>query len=621
MSGDHRFWRIMPCVNQEVPSSKTLTEDKPNVASSVDAAAMPWAFTQHQPLDTAHFISEAERRGVDLDLSTLRELYRHAVIVPFVYVSDRQVGPKPEPIESEPHRGGGTVLTRLRDARDRGRLTDLAAGTFRPRLRFERRDGVDPRRWWDGLIYSWYQLLVLPELHGLLARRTYHKRAERRIVRLPQPHPLLPDRAQKLRTAAIALTALEARYLPKLDPEWIHVTNAELEEWERYRDGFDPVAMSARLGYPSAQARQDAEWLLLRAHSIDPVGGTWSSLMRRAPRDSWKHLKDAALSAMDYREAAEILLRFYEDLADRGEAEPLPDIPHVAWHPLHERLSYRPDTLDQDLMSLGISPHPRVVLAFEGDTEEVHVPLVWKALGYPEAPELVRPLKLGGVDRDLEKVAALAAAPLVGGRIEIPGRESWSLIKPPTRLFIAVDPEGKFAPDRVEGTRTAILNEIKAVLAAQGVTRANPAELDELVEIRTWSESCYEFAHFTDDELADGIMAVHHTIDGWTRDELVAALRYWRDRGTDIKRVWESGRWVDQQQRPSGRWEHEVSKPDLALALWPVLEAKIQRRQIDAEAPTPPIASVVYEAYLIAQRWRYLSFVLSEDPGDTASAE
>jgi hypothetical protein len=200
-------------------------------------------------------------------------------------------------------------------------------------------------------------------------------------------------------------------------------------------------------------------------------------------------------------------------------------------------------------------------------------------------------------------------------------RESWSLIKPPTRLFIAVDPEGKFAPGRVDETRTAILDEIKAVLAAQGVTRANPAELDELVEIRTWSESCYEFAHFTDDELADGIMAVHHTIDGWTRDQLVGALAFWRDRGTDIKRVWLSGRWDEQRQRPSGRWQYEVKKTDLAVALWPVLATKIQRRQRDAEAPTPPLASVIYEAYLIAQRWRYLSFVLSEDPGDTASAE
>ena len=61
---------------------------------------------------------------------------------------------------------------------------------------------------------------------------------------------------------------------------------------------------------------------------------------------------------------------------------------------------------------------------------------------------------------------------------------------------------------------------------AQGITAANPAELDELVRIGTWSESCYAFAHYTDDELADGIMAVHTTIDGGTRDELVAALAY-----------------------------------------------------------------------------------------------
>ena len=89
----------------------------------------------------------------------------------------------------------------------------------------------------------------------------------------------------------------------------------------------------------------------------------------------------------------------------------------MASHPLHERLSYRNDTLDQNLMELGISPHPRVVLTVEGDTEQVHAPLVWQALGYPDAPELMRLLNVGGADRQLEKVAALAAAPLVGGEI------------------------------------------------------------------------------------------------------------------------------------------------------------------------------------------------------------
>ena len=64
----------------------------------------------------------------------------------------------------------------------------------------------------------------------------------------------------------------------------------------------------------------------MRAHRLDPVGDDWSQLMRRAPAKSRKYLKDAALIAMDDRIAAEILLRFYEDLALRGQAEPLPDL-------------------------------------------------------------------------------------------------------------------------------------------------------------------------------------------------------------------------------------------------------------------------------------------------------
>ena len=117
---------------------------------------------------------------------------------------------------------------------------------------------------------------------------------------------------------------------------------------------------------------------------------------------------------MDDRIAAEILLRFYEDLAHHGQAEPPPDLSRsMGWHPLHERLSFHPDTLDEDLIRLGISPHPRVVLALEGETEMYHAPRVWKALEYADAPELMRLLKLGSVSQDLKKVAALTAAPLV----------------------------------------------------------------------------------------------------------------------------------------------------------------------------------------------------------------
>lgn len=585
-------------------------------ASSIDVASQPWAFTQHRPLDTSEFIKEAERRGVKLRPETLRALYRQKILEPFLYLNSHQVGPTSAAVGEEPQRGG-TRLQQLRHARDRGRLSDPATSPFQQRLRFDTRKIGDPAGWWNRLLYSWYQLLICPELNGPLSQlKGWRTSRGSVIVRLPDPGPVLRDRAATLRRMALALTALEARYLPKLDTEWLHLVNSDGDEWQRYRDGFDPEAVSIQLGYSAEQARQDAEWLLLRAKDLDPVGDSWSQLMRRAPQKAWTELKDAALSALDYRIAAEILLLFYEDLATRGQAEPLPDVAEMGmgWHQLRERLSSRPQTLDEDLMDLGISPHPRVVLAVEGETEQAHVPKVWKELDYPDAPELMRLLMLGGVDRDLEKVAALAAAPLVGPKMQ-GARPVWPLIKPPSCLYVAVDPEGRyFAPDKVGKTRTDILNEIRAVLKAQGVTSANPADLGELVRIHTWSESCYEFAHFTDDELADGITAVHDDINGWTRDQLVEALAYWREKKKDIKRVWESGRWDEQSQTIVDKWSYDVSKTKLAEVLWPTLKDKIDQCRADAEAPVPEIVEVVEDAYHLAQRWRYLSFALSEDP-------
>ena len=290
---------------------------------------------------------------------------------------------------------------------------------------------------------------------------------------------------------------------------------------------------------------------------------------------------------------------------------------HFPVNDLVERLSYRARTLDEDLIQLGISPHPRVVLALEGETEMAHAPRVWRALEFSDAPELMRLLKLGTVGRDLAKVAALTAAPLVSEKV--PGTDAWNLIKPYTRLVVAVDPEGPYeTPAKVAAERGKILDEIKDVLEAQGVTRPNEDELNELVDIHTWDAPCYEFAHFTDDELADGIVTVHHTIGGWSRAELVAALGYWRGRGDDIKRIWLSGRWDAQANRMTGRWDYEVSKVALADALWPTLEQKIERARVDANAPVPPIVEVVNDAYHVAQRWRYPSFVLTEAP-DTAA--
>jgi hypothetical protein len=575
-------------------------EPAAEIASSVAVANLPWAFSQSHPLTTKDVIDEAKKRSFELDLSALRELYRHQLIVPCVYVGPHQVADLPDSIADEPP-SHGTTLTELRIGRSRGRLIDLAAHPFKPRLRFEK-PGAG-RWWWNGLIYSRYQLLALHEARSVLNKRKLFRRSGRRITKLPVPDAFTLQRAARLRRIAIAATALEARYLPKLDPEWLRLVNSDAEDWQEYRARFDPVDMSRRLNYSPAQARADAEWLLDRAGDLDQYGPSWSQLVRRSPPKAWTEFKDGALIALDHRLAAELLLLFYEDMAERGEAEPLPTERGMYTHPLHERLSYRHETLDENLMTLGISPHPRVVLAAEGDTEEVHLPLVWQALGYPDAPELMRPLKLGTVDRNLQKVAALAAAPLVR---QTPGMDTWDYIKPPTCLLVAVDPEGRQfgTPEKVARTRAKIIDEINAVLRVQGVTSANPSEIDQLVRIHTWSARCYEFAHFTDQELADGIRAVHDTINGLTPEALVTATAATRQRGKDIKELW-------------SRWDYKPSKVALARALWPVLEQKIKRRMSDPDAPTPEIAAVVNEAYLTAQQWRHLSFVLSSAPDES----
>jgi hypothetical protein len=581
--------------------------NQPDGATAIDVASKPWAFTQNEPLDVAEFIKEAQKRGFGLRTATLRELYRHGLLIPFVEVTRRPVHEPAKPDEFESPLGG-TRLMDLRRARDTGHLRDLAAAPYRQQLSFEPTAGTWPMvSPWTGLLYSPYQLLVLPEVEALLPKQTYHKRGKVIIARLPTPtNPVFLDLMIRLRKMTIALTALEARYLPTLDPEWIQVKNAHKpDDWTNYRASFDPVQTQAWLAYPSERIRGDAEWLLRRARRLDPVGDDWSQLMRRAPDKSRKYLTNAALQALDDRIAAEILLRFYEDLALRGHAEPLPDVTNVMYqHALHDRLSFRHETLDENLIDLGISPHPRVVLALEGESELCHAPRIWRALEYPDAPELVRLLKLGSANQNLQKVVALNVAPLVNGRA--PGTNAWKLTRPSAHLIVAVDPDEPFnKPDNVEKERIKLLKEIKETLKDQGVERPNPKELDHLVEIQTWKAPCYEFAHFKDDELADGIRAAHPTCNGLSRDELIASLAHSRGRGKDIKEVW-------------SLWVPKVSKVKLAEALWPTLEQKIEQVKADPSAAVPPLVEVMSYAYHQAQQVRYHTFVLTEEPEETA---
>ena len=101
---------------------------------------------------------------------------------------------------------------------------------------------------------------------------------------------------------------------------------------------------------------------------------------------------------------------------------------------------------------------------------------------------------------------------------------------------------------------------------------------------------------------------MHETINGLTTDELIASLARSRGRGKDVKEVW-------------GRWEYRVSKVELAKALLPVLLGKVHACMTAQDAPVPPIAQVVNDAYHLAQQWRYQSYALTELPGQSDAPE
>ncbi|MBR7833612.1 hypothetical protein KDL01_10070 [Actinospica durhamensis] len=578
---------------------------EPSPISTLTLASMPLAFTQLQPLNTEEFLSQAARRGYRLDASALKDLYRHRLLVPFLYVGTRPTSPGVDLGEAEPWRGGWQ-LQELRAARNSGRLLDLGQGTVRNRIRFDPRRSTGARPWWNGLLYAQHQFLALADLEAWLASR--HRLTTSRALnvrvpaRPPRPDAQLRRLMNRYRRVAAAVCAFEARYLPNLDREWLAPVHVDPVHWEEFRDGFDPAAIAEQIGYSAAHALEDAQWLLYRADRLDPLEGHWRALVRRAPREKWEALKGPALAAFDARIAAEILLRFYEEMAERGLAEPLVSLPPHSGHVLEDRVSHRGQTLSADLMDLGLAPQPRVVLAVEGETEAEHMPLVWKALGYPDAPELVRMHKLGGVDHDPVKIGGHIAAPLVSRKD--PGGKFWWLIKPPTCFMLAVDPEGKFYQDsKVEQTRAQILAEIKDVLKIQGAGEAiEDAELEVLVEIHRWSEACYEFEHFSNEEIADGLIQIHHTVGGLSRAQLIESIEAERARKLDVKRVW--------SQWGQGTEDRKPSKVDLARVLWPVLEAKILAAKQDPALPMPTIATVVGHAFRVAQHWRYKSFVL-----------
>jgi hypothetical protein len=562
--------------------------------AALDILKFPLAFTQSPPVTTADFVSKAKERGLPLDTALLRELYRHGDLVPLLEISARRVAAGAEAPADERF-GSNSLTRRLFSALVEGRLRDPADAPFRPKVRFDSRRTTDPRGWSNGLFSSRWQLLSVPSVRGMVHKASVVGGPNRRRTVLPVSEFVQLTSPQEYRRWAIVLSVLETRYLPEIGIDFLELTNLDEDVWNKFQAGFDPVATAERLSIAPDEVRKFAERLLDRAHTIDPNGG-WSKLINRAPSRAWKTLTGDALIALDHRLAAEILLRFYDDLSRLGGAEPLPELAsfRFGWHPLVERLSAtRTIPLDEILGDLGVSPHARVVLAVEGETEEIIVPRVFDQLGLRRSPDLSRILCMRTDGRDLTMVVALTVAPILGELIN----DAYWMVRPPTAIFVAIDPgQGWDTPEKIAKKRSDWIAEIQRVIAAQG-GEVEDAELEHLVHVRVWDGKCFELEHFSDQEIASALQEMHPNCGGLSVEQVTDLVAMTRDAGDDVEWVWLG-------------WNPQPRKPQLADALWPALQAKIKLAELDLGAPVPSIAAVVVEAYNLAQSFNFGHYVI-----------
>jgi len=590
--------------------SRAVTSPPPSIVRA--AASEPWAFAPEDPLTTAEFCKEAKNRGIDLSEEQLPDLWRVGVLVPFIEIRNKPLHQPATSVIPEP-RIPGYWEREVRLARGSGRLVDPEELGFRPQVRFWRPQPQWPAQWWNGLLYSRWQLLGLYEVRHVLDRGRWRRDGDRIRWLSPSIDQYQRDRAAEARRRAAIVVALEGRYLPVVEAQWISLGRVAPDEWAAYVRNYDPEAVLCRLGIVPDDLLRIADTWLAWLYLLDPLHRDWSELVRRAPHQTWKDLSGYALLAMDYRIASEVLLKCYEDLADRDVCPPLGERTDV-FHREHgpERVSYRSQPLDANLSVLGISPHPGVVLVLEGETEEILVPLVKEYMQIPGRAELVQSVVMRGVQADLTKLAAFTSAPLID-RYQV---DAWRVVKPPTRLMVAIDPDHPFdSAEGVETERQTIIKEVITVVRAQGVDPLQD-DIDPLVSIRTWTERCFEFEHFTDDDLAEALLDVHRNCGGLDKPQLAAALRQQRQARQDIENVWTN--W-----RPA-----HVSKTELARRLWPTMRAKLDLAAADESAPLPTVAQVLIDAYREAARRPRGHFVMRgkaltyvEDPPDAAEPQ
>lgn len=535
-----------------------------SVPSTIDLLGLPYVFTQGPPLTVRGFISEAKDRGLRLDRGELEQLHRRGVLVPFYRVHPR---PMREGRDLRPKQQNRWEAWQLYEAAREGRLSDPS---------------VRPFRQWPGprseasIYYSRYQLLGLRSLRlvltGMRRRRGQDDAIAWELDPLRANHR---NAHEQNRALAAVLEILSPRYRPRVMGR---VRSPDEGLWEMI-DDHDPRTETKALELSDELLLRQAEGLLSQAKTFDPLG-KWHRVTRIANRHRWNELRNDALLAQEYRLAAEMILQFLEDQARHGRAKPLKPL-STSWHePRHDRLTVDQRERAETIMDFTLSDRPAVYLAMEGQTEVAILNKVLDLAGVESPSHWLSVIDRQGVGGDVNLLARAIAVP----RLDPEGHRGARILSSLSALIVVSDPEERYQTDEsrdevLAGMKEHVLKSLPPSLR----TTEMEQDLGHLLHVHVW-EAEFEFAHFSDSELARGLKSAVGRGVAPPEKELRRDLAKCRRAPSTIRNVWTS-------------WRQTPSKVALAEALWPALESRI----LNPRSQKPiPILELVEVAFRVA---------------------
>jgi hypothetical protein len=567
--------------------------------SPLDLLELPYSFSQLPLLTAEQFRREASGRGVELTEDELEGLHRARALVPLFRVARdgraiRQAATHDWVLGRQLAHWQTTSRADLVEARNSGLLHDPAVERFISRT--QRTRSLDQWTYETSVyVYSQHQMTSLPLIGNAASCFDHKPRREGQPLRLKAPTGWKNSwvkSANQLREVAVASAALEPAFYPYIVGHLTTPGLSDVDEFDKWRRELSPTHMLKWLGIIADWLKNSGASLLRDADRIDPLR-EWCEVVGHADQEKWKLLRGPARNAMDLRIAAELFLGYHDELVKEGKASRI-EQPRRTRGPFDRRLK-RTRPLDEVLTEFGLSPHPRLVLIVEGQTELLLVPRVIEMLDLSTDEDFISIQNAEGVTTNLNSLFSYIAPRVKPDE----DRRYLALTRPPTRALVVYDPEGPVADTSGrEKRRAAWVERILFTLPSEYRSDTVREQLDRLVEVVTWNTlgESFEYAHFTDRQLAAGILRVSGRERERTLSEMTESVRQHRARRGNLKKLMKG------------------SKVGLAEALWPVLESKIRRAVSRGTKTRIPVVAVVDRAVTLAHEYPRKNLVIGLRP-------